>query len=190
MALVTVAELKSALGIGNTYPDADIQAVCNAAIAVIDPMLRYKRFPLSACTYDLATHTAIYETPVPHRFNIGDNVTISTYEGSPFTGTQTITAVTAYSFTTDKNHTSQHDREWLIPYGSAIDNEQAALYDTAANVKQAALAVAIDVWQVRMGTYGQSGPDMAPAPYKMGKGLVTRVMGLLGPSVDTASMVG
>lgn len=190
MALVTVAELKSALGIGNIYPDADVQDVCDAAIAVINPYLRYKRYPISAVTYDLATHTAIYETPVPHRFNVDEDVTISTYIGSPFEGTQTVIERTSYSFTTDKNHTGQHDREDLVPYGSAIDNAQATLYDTSDNVRKATLAVAIDIWQTQMGTWGQSGPDAAPAPYKMGKGLVTRVMGLLAPSVDTASMVG
>ena len=39
MALCTVAELKSVLGVGSLYPDATIQEVCDASDAVLLPML-------------------------------------------------------------------------------------------------------------------------------------------------------
>ena len=39
MSLTTVAELRSALGVGSLYPDATLQEVCDAADAVILPML-------------------------------------------------------------------------------------------------------------------------------------------------------
>ena len=39
MALTTVAEMKSVLGVGSLYPDATIQEVADAADAVLIPML-------------------------------------------------------------------------------------------------------------------------------------------------------
>jgi hypothetical protein len=39
MALTTVAELRSTLGVGTLYPDATLQEVCDATDAVLLPML-------------------------------------------------------------------------------------------------------------------------------------------------------
>mgnify|MGYP007090111259 CR=1 FL=1 len=35
MALVTIAQMKAVLGVGNLYPDADLQQVADAAIAIV-----------------------------------------------------------------------------------------------------------------------------------------------------------
>ncbi len=39
MALTTVAELRSTLGVGTLYTDAVLESVCDAADAVLLPML-------------------------------------------------------------------------------------------------------------------------------------------------------
>jgi hypothetical protein len=37
---------------------------------------------------------------------------------------------------------------------------------------------------------GQQGVDFAPAPYRLGRSMLQRIMGLLGKDVDTNSLVG
>lgn len=190
MAILDIEDLRDALGVGLIYPDPELQSVVDAASDVILSMLSFKKWPISAVTYDYAAQRAIYECPVRHNFNIDDDVNINTYIGSPFTGTQTITAVTAYTWTTDKVHNGQHDRENLKPWGYGIDNAQATLYDDVAEVNQAALMVAIDIWVQRQGTTAQQGPDFQVAPYRLGKSLYSRVSGLLAKHTDMAAYVG
>lgn len=190
MAILDIEQLRDALGVGLIYPDPDLQSTVDAASDVILAMLNFKRWPVSAVSYSHAKQQALYECPERHNFNIGDQVTLSTYVGSPFTGTQTIVAVTPYTWTTDKAHGSDHTRENVKPWGSALDNAQATLYDDVAEVNQAALAVAIDIWQQRMGTAAQQGPDFQVAPYRLGKSLYSRVSGLLAKHTDPGAFVG
>ena len=79
----------------------------------------------------------------------------------------------------------------LLPRGSAVLTSQAALYDTTPEVREAALAVACDIWITRTGTLGQSGVDFqSPAPYRLGRSMLTRVSGLLGKHLDTRGYLG
>ena len=107
MALVTVAELKAVLGVGNLYADEQLQSVCDAAGQVV-----------------------------------GSYVTLE------------------------------------------IGEEPEA-------VKQAALAIALDIWQSRQAPFGTpQGADFQPGPYRMGRSLISRVTGLIAPYMNVGSMVG
>jgi hypothetical protein len=76
------------------------------------------------------------------------------------------------------------------PYGSAVLTSQATLYDQTDSAREACLALAVDIWETRKGTMGQQGVDFAPAPYRLGRSMLQRIMGLLGKDVDTNSLVG
>ena len=80
----------------------------------------------------------------------------------------------------------------VIPNGRALLTSQATMYDTGyPEVEQAALAVACDIWITRTGTLGQQGVDFqSPAPYRLGRSMLTRVSGLLGKHLDTRGYLG
>lgn len=68
----------------------------------------------------------------------------------------------------------------------------AASYTAApAELHEAALAIAVDIWQSRTAPGGQAvAVDFTPSPYRMGRTLLQRVMGLLGPHLAVGSMIG
>lgn len=108
MALVTVEELKTSLGIGNLYSDPTLQKVCDSVIAVIEGL------------------------------------------------------VTAESF----------------------EDEPAAM-------KEAALILAIDLFQAQNAAGGQQvAVDFSPSPYRAGRNFSSRVAGLLSNYYDEGSWVG
>lgn len=64
---------------------------------------------------------------------------------------------------------------------------QDAVDNPPAPVREAGLVVAIDVLQNRTAVGGQPvGLDFQPSPYRMGKTLLDRVTGLIGPWMDQA----
>lgn len=190
MALIDIDEFKDTMGIGNVYADPIVQSVLDAAEDIVTSLLTYKKATIRAASYVDATNTATYYVLGHQPFQVGESVTISTYVGAPFEGTQTVLEAGLTHFTADKNHTGDHAYTELLPFGSALLNSQAAYYDTVEPVRQAALAVAIDIWQTRMGQSGQQGVDFTPAPYKLGRSLFGRVAGLLGPYMNVTGMVG
>lgn len=108
MAFVNVATLTAALGVGDLYPDATMQEICDAANAIV-----------------------------------------ATY----------------------------------------VDAD--AITDEPAPVKEAALTLAIDIWQSRQAPNGQmAGVDFAPSPYRMGRALVGKIQGLLAPYYNIDTLVG
>jgi hypothetical protein len=190
VALIDIDEFKDTMGIGNIYADPIVQEVLDAAENIITGLLTYKRATISGAKYVDAINTATYYVLGSQPFQVGESVTISTYYGAPFEGSQTVTAAGFDYFNTDKNHTGDHGPVSLQPFGTGTVASQAAYYDTVAEVRQAALAVAIDIWQTRMGQSGQQGVDFTPAPYKLGRSLFGRVMGLIGAHMAVQGMVG
>jgi hypothetical protein len=190
MALIDIDEFKDTMGIGNIYADPIVQDVLDAAENIITGLLTYKRATLTGAKYVDATNTATYYVLGSQPFQVGESVTISTYVGAPFEGSQTVLAVGSDWFTADKNHSGDHALVSFKPFGSGTLAAQAAYYDTVPEIRQAALAVAIDIWQTRMGQSGQQGVDFTPAPYKLGRSLFGRVMGLMGAHMAVEGMVG
>ena len=189
---VTVAELKAVLGVEDLYPDADLQDVCDTASNILDKYLTYKAVSINAAALpDHNVQTAYYWTSTQPPFSVGESVTISSYYGAPFTGTQTVTAVGDYSFQTSKNHGSDHPKVTLIPTGRAVTASQTAMYETVAEIRMAALLLAEDVWSARQSPAGQAqGVDFQPGPYRMGRSMLARVIGLIGVHRDVNGMIG
>jgi hypothetical protein len=186
MAIITIAELKAVLGIGNIYSDAVVQQVADAASDIILSYLEFNRS--SIVGVELTSNVATYYTAEPHDFIVGSALTV-TGCGTTFNGSRTVTVRRTDSFDVAIVNTDIKQTP-LRPYGSAVLTSQAALYDTNASVREACLALAVDIWETQKGTMGQQGVDFAPAPYRLGRSMLQRVMGLLGKDVDTNSLVG
>ena len=191
MALITLAELKAVLGIGDIYADAIVQACADSAENII----------LSYLTFDDVAIKAVSLTSNVARFFCYDNtfvigqVLTVTGCGSPFNGSQTVTAVGVDEFGVTYFEAAEINaditKRMVIPNGRAVLTSQAALYDTTPEVREAALAVACDIWITRTGTLGQQGVDFqSPAPYRLGRSMLTRVSGLLGKHLDTRGYLG
>lgn len=58
-------------------------------------------------------------------------------------------------------------------------------------MKEAALALAVDIWQTRTSPGGQNlAADFTPSPWRLGKNLVSKVSGLLAPYMEIGGAVG
>lgn len=183
MSYVSVAELRDALGIGALYDDADIQSCIDAAEEVVLPMLVQHTIPVWKTK--LVNNVATAYTLAPVTFAVGD--TVHTGMGNPFNGNITITAVTEDSISWTKVH-ADVPLDWVVPH-SWIGKQ--ADWTGVENVHQALLMTAADVWQSRTASNGQGvGVDFAPAPYRMGHSLLTRVKGLLAPHMCIKTMLG
>jgi hypothetical protein len=191
MALITLSELKSVLGIGDIYADPIVQAVADSAENII---LSYLIFDdVSIAGVSLTSNVARFYC-YDNTFVVGQALTVSKC-GAPFDGSRTVTkvGVDEYGVTFFEASITNVDitKRSVIPNGRAVLTSQAALYDTTPEVREAALAVACDIWITRTGTLGQQGVDFqSPAPYRLGRSMLTRVSGLLGKHLDTRGYLG
>ena len=191
MSLTTVAELRSALGVGSLYADATLQEVCDASDAVILPMLWNNYSFNVAHSNTTNTGTLYFETTTKDVFYVGQTVVI-TGNGSKHNGSKTITGVGAYSITyaiTGNNNTAAPYHP-VNPLGQ-VAAETYADWTTDAAVQEAALMISVDIWQARqVSNSGGVSPDFTPSPYRMGNTLLARVRGLLAHALSPDSMVG
>ena len=66
-----------------------------------------------------------------------------------------------------------------------------AVEDEPAPVREATLALAVDIWQSRVSPGGQMvGADFTPAPFRLGRNFLQKVSGLLAPYMDENGMIG
>jgi len=189
MALCTVAELKATLGVGSLYPDATIQEVCDAADAVLLPMLWSPTYFSVAHENVVGSGTLYFNDPIKEIFYIGQTVTISN-SGSSYNGSKVITAVGDYSITMNTNHTTAQPKHAIAPYGSVASRTYTDWTADAA-IQNAALMIAVEIWQARTSTLtGSNSVDFQPSPYRMSAQLLAKVRGLIAHALDPRSMVG
>ena len=191
MSLTTVAELRSALGVGSLYPDATLQEVCDAADAVILPMLWNNYSFNVAHSNTTNTGTLYFETTTKDVFYVGQTVVISG-NGSKHNGSKTITGVGAYSITyaIPGNNNTAAPYHPVNPLGQ-VAAETYVDWSQDAAVQEAALMISVDIWQARqVSSTGGVSPDFTPSPYRMGNTLLARVRGLLAHALNPDSMVG
>ena len=187
MSIIALSELKAVLGIGDIYADSIVQECADAAENILLSYLVFDKVSISAVkiTGNVATFYAEQNT-----FVTGQALTVSKC-GSPFDGSRTVVNYGANYFTAAITNADIIERQ-LFPRGSAILTSQASLYDTGyPEIKEVAMAIACDIWITRTGTLGQSGVDFqSPAPYRLGRSMITRVSGLLGKHMDTRGYIG
>lgn len=187
MPLVTVAELQAALGVGDQlYEETELQAACDTANIIVDGLLTHNRAPVSHAQLlsNIATVTTIY----PHGFVVGQIIVV-TDVGTPFNGTNTITAVTPLTISWSETN-ADITRRAIVPNGMATIQYDVD-YSSTANVKMAALIVAEEVWVARQSPFGGSNSiDGTPSPFKMGPSLVKRVSSLISSNRDVRGLIG
>ena len=186
MALITLSELKAVLGIGDIYADAIVQEVADAAENIILGLLTKNQWGVVA--QEVTNNVGTIYTDRPNDMYVGQTVVV---EGcsAHYNGSKTITKVGPYSISYAVTHANE-PKHGVVPVGT-VTAPQHVDYDDIPEVRQAALAIASDIWITRTGTLGQQGVDFqSPAPYRLGRSLFTRVSGLLGKWMDTRGMVG
>jgi hypothetical protein len=191
MALTTVSELRTTLGVGTLYPDATLQEVCDATDAVLLPMLWANNYFNVAHSNTATTGTLYFAEPITEDFYVGQTVVVGG-NGSKHNGSKTITAVGDYSITyaiTGNNNTAVVEHK-VMPYGT-VAAETYVDWSLDMAVQQAALMVSVEIWQARTATLsGSNLVDFQPSPYRMSAQLLAKVRGLIAHALDPRSMVG
>jgi hypothetical protein len=152
----------------------------------------------------------------PGIFTTGESVTISG-AGSTFNGAFTITATLpwstgtanilpafnmqlnywqypqGYSFIQYAKVADNQNFRRVLPYGRGVGTDtKTASYATTGAVREAAMCLAVDIWQARQvsQTGGVSVDGFSPSPYRMGNSMISKVRGLIAPYLNPSAMVG
>jgi hypothetical protein len=192
MAFTTIAELRSALGIGTLYPDATLQSVCDAADNVLIPFLWANTTPVSGHSNNGTAGVLYFDDYVQDVFYVGQQITVSGC-GSNFNGSKTVNGVGEKSIDITSTHAANIVKTYhpINPYGSVAATTYTD-YSTIPAIQEASLMISIDIWQSRQApsSGGVTIDGYAPSPYRMGNTLLARVRGLLAPYLAPGSMVG
>jgi hypothetical protein len=211
---VTVAELRSNLGIGSLYQDSTVEDCCQSAQDQINSFLWFDSAPVVGTA--LVSNVATVMIANPGIFTTGETVSIAG-AGSTFNGSYTITGTIPFSTGTSnilpafnlqlnyfqypqgysfiqyaKTAANQNFRR-VLPYGTATgEDTKTATYVNTASVREAAMILAVDIWQARqVSQTGGVGLDgFSPSPYRMGNSMIGKIRGLLAPYMNPNSMVG
>ena len=211
---VTMQELRDNLGIGTLYTNPTVEECCQAAEDQINAFLWFDSAPVVATS--LTSNVATVMLANPGIYTVGEAVTISG-AGSTFNGSYTITATFPYStgasnilpaFNLQLNYyqnpkgysfiqyakvAADQNFRRVLPYGKALGADtKTTSYATTASVREAAMVLAVDIWQARQvsQTGGVTVDGFSPSPYRMGNSMIGKIRGLLAPYMSPNSMVG
>ena len=188
-AIVTASQLRTILGVSSAlYDDNYLNDIIDTSENLILPMLVTFSSPVSKVK--LENNVAYFYTSTIHEFTEGQSVVVTNC-GSPFNGTRTVTTdeLGDYVFTASITNADILEKN-VIPAGTATLSG-ASTYVGNANVESAVLATSVEVFQSRTAAGGQiEGIDLSVSPFRLGRSLFNRVAGLLGPYLDTETMVG
>jgi hypothetical protein len=192
MSLTTVAELRTALGVGTLYADATLQEVCDAADNVLLPFLWTNTNSNVGHSNTTNTGTLYFDFPVQDIYYVGQTVVV-TGNGSKHNGNKTITGVglDTITYAISGNNNTAAPYHPVNPFGTVAADTYVD-YTTVPAIQEASLMISIDIWQSRQApsSGGVTIDGFAPSPYRMGNTLLARVRGLLAPYLDPRSMVG
>jgi hypothetical protein len=190
MALTTVAELRSTLGVGTLYSDATLQEVCDATDAVLLPMLWADVNFNVAHSNTTTVGTLYFDIPVKDIYYVGETVVV-TNNKAHLNGSKTITEVGDYSISYAITGTpTAEPRHNVNPYGT-VTTSASTDWTADMAIQQAALMISVEIWQARTATLsGSNLQDFQPSPYRMSAQLLAKVRGLIAHALDPRSMVG
>jgi hypothetical protein len=210
-AIVTAAELRTVLGVSSSlYSDAYLEGIIDSAEGVILPMLTAYQSAVSGVY--LSNNVAYYLTQRPNQFVEGQSVVVTGCVPDLFNGTITITSNASnlyppfsyappfsysefyysplYTFSAALVNADVELRN-VIPAGVAVLSgaSAATLYADNAAVESAILIVSVEIFQSITAPGGQiEGVDFAPSPFRMGRSLQNRVVGLLSPFLEVETI--
>ena len=183
-SIITATQLRSVLGVSSAlYDDTYLNQIIDTAETVILPMLVSFKAPIQATS--LSDNVATFTTLGIHEFTEGQSVVI-TGCGSPYNGTRTVLADNLGQYTFSASITNADILEAnVIPSGTATLSS-ASTYVGNQSIKSAVYVISVEVFQSRVAAGGQiEGVDFTATPYRIGRSLYSRVIGILGPYVDT-----
>jgi len=189
--IITAAQLRAVLGVSSSlYNDAYLEEIIGSAEAVILPMLTANQAAIAEVY--LTSNVAYYVTQRPHYFVAGQTVVASGIVPATFNGTITVTdnITDPYIFSAAKTNADIIIRG-VIPAGVAYLSgaDAATLYASTDAVESAVTIVSVEIFQSITAAGGQiEGVDFTPSPYRMGRSLMNRVIGLLSPYIDVETM--
>lgn len=204
-----MAELRSSLGIGTLYTDAQVEECCQTAEDLINSFLWFNTAPVVAT--GRASNVATVVIASPGSFVTGQQVTVAAC-GAAYNGTKTITGIGPYTtagttlfLPTRYNyplgyqyiqytHVGADDPMHLVqPYGTMTGpDEKTATYANTAAIRSASLMLATNIWQSRQAVQnGGMGVDgYGASPFRMSNTLMASVRGLLAPYLSPTAMIG
>jgi len=189
--IVTAAQLRTVLGVSSSlYSDAYLEGIIISAEQVILPLLTANQAAIAEVY--LTSNVAYYVTQRPHYFVAGQTVVASGIVPATFNGTITVTdAITdPYIFSAALVNADILIRG-VIPAGVAYLSGANAgtLYASTEAIEQAILIVSVEIFQSVVAAGGQiEGVDFTPSPYRMGRSLMNRVIGLISPYINVETM--
>ena len=190
-SIITAASLRAVLGVSSSlYSDAYLDEIIGSAEGVILPMLTANQAAIAEVY--LTSNVAYYVTQRPHYFVAGQTVVASGIVPSTFNGTITVTdsITNPYIFSAALVNADIIIRG-VIPAGVAYLSgaNAATLYASTDAVESAVTIVSVEIFQSITAAGGQiEGVDFTPSPYRMGRSLMNRVIGLLSPYIDVETM--
>ena len=202
-SIVTASQLRTVLGVSvSLYSDAYLDGIINSAEQAILPMLTANQNAVAAVY--LQNNVAYFITQKPNTFVAGQSVVVTGCVPSTFNGTQTVTSnyydpfpylpfayPAPYFYFTAAITNADITFRPVIPAGVAYLSgaNAATLYANTEAVEQAVLIVSTEIFQSVTAAGGQiEGVDFTPSPYRMGRSLQNRVIGLLGNYIDVQTM--
>ena len=182
-SIISATELRAVLGVSSAlYNDTYLNGIIDTSENTILPMLVTFKSPIQKVS--LTDNVATFTTLGIHEFTAGQSVVI-TGCGTPFNGTRTIldSDLGAYTFQAAITNADVIEAN-VIPSGVATLSG-ASTYVGNESVRSAVFVVSVEVFQSRVAAGGQiEGVDFTATPYRMGRSLYSRVIGILGPYVD------
>jgi len=215
---VDLDELKTVLGVGDLYPDAQLEQASTAATNLVLSMLSRYSYPVDQLCCEDGNEVKA-RTVGFHRLYVGQSIVT---EGLPahLNGPATITAIGytadvpprplwpwptlwpySYSnaqelyntFTFELVHQQPPitEQRAIIPSGYVYDQASQDVYEEDPLVLEACMMLTVEIWQARVAPGGTiQGVDFQPGPFRLGRSLIGRVQGLLAPHLDVGTMVG
>jgi hypothetical protein len=188
--IITADELRAVLGVSDSlFNDAYLDQIIESAEITILPMLTQYQSAVVATT--IKDDVLFIDTLRPNFFVEGQGVVLAGI-GNGLDGPYTVSnhsvrpfQVTAVVDEADRITTP------CIPAGTiTLDGGSAAqIYASVPAVKTAILIVSTEIFQSVTAPGGQiEGVDFAPTPYRMGRSLQNRVIGLISAFYDVDSI--
>ena len=190
MSIVTPSELRSVLGVSSSlYNDTYLQKIIDTSELTILPLL--VSYSSAVTNRRIASNVATFTTNTPHNYIVGSSVVVATVDAT-FNGTYTVTAVNGeFEFSYAKTNADIAFNA-VIPHGVTYLSgyDAATIYASNPAVYEAIIVVSVEVFQSITAAGGQiEGVDFTVSPYRMGRSLLNRVIGILGKSLDTGAML-
>jgi hypothetical protein len=202
-SIITASQLRTVLGVSVAlYSDAYLDSIINSAEQVILPLLTANQNAVAAVY--LQNNVAYYITQKPNTFVADQSVVISGCVPAVFNGTKTVTSnfydpfpylpfayPAPYFYFTAAVTNADITFRPVIPAGVAYLSgaNAATLYASTDAVEQAVTIVSVEIFQSVVAPGGQiEGVDFTPSPFRMGRSLQNRVIGLIGNYVDVSTM--